>query len=134
MPNRLQWWHDRLTHDYTLIGACIVAVLFAALIWFLWIAPDLARYFAGRFLADGAVIGPVGPRAAGHTVGPVTQGGGPETYMPSTEEIRENAGNSFDYYSVIQEVGSEYTLSPKRIRENLGSPSVYCYNPVTQEK
>src|SRR5215831_10881425 len=134
VPNRLQWWRDRLTHDYTLIGACIVAVLFAALIWFLWIAPDLARYFAGRFLADGAVIGRVGPRAAADTVGPVTQGGGPETYMPSTEEIRENAGNPFDYYSVIKEVGSAYTLSPKRIRENLGSPSVYYYNPVTQEK
>jgi len=111
-----------------------VAVLFAALIWFLWIAPDLVRYFAGRYLADGAVIGPVGPRAVGDTVGPVTQGGGPETYMPSPEEIRENAGNPFDYYSVIQEVGSDYTLSPKRIRENLGSPSVYYYNPVTQEK
>src|SRR5215831_10775258 len=99
MPNRLQWWRDRLTHAYTLIGACIVAVLFA-------IAPDLASYFAGRFLAHGAVIGPVGPRAVGDTVGPVTQGGGPETY----------------------------TLSPKRIRENIGSPSVYYYSPVTQEK
>jgi hypothetical protein len=54
--------------------------------------------------------------------------------MPSPQEIRENAGNPFDYYSVIQEVGSEYTLSPKRIRENLGSPSVYFYNPGTQEK
>jgi hypothetical protein len=46
MPNRLQWWRDRLTHDYALIGACIVAVLLAALIWLLWIAPDLAMYFA----------------------------------------------------------------------------------------
>src|SRR5262249_5944052 len=121
MPNRLQWWRDRLTHDYALIGACIVAVLLAALILFLLIAPGLAG------------IGPVGPRAAGDTVGPVTQEGGPETYMPSPEEIRENAGSAFDYYSVIREVGSEYTLSPKRIRENLGNPSDY-YNPVTQEK
>jgi hypothetical protein len=46
MPNRLQWWRDRLTQDYALIGACIVAVLLAALICFLWIAPDLAMYFA----------------------------------------------------------------------------------------
>jgi hypothetical protein len=57
-------------------------------------------------LSDGAVIGPVGPRTEGDTVGPVTQEGGPETYMPSPKEIRENAGNPFDYY----------------------------YNPVTQEK
>ena len=130
MPNRLQWWRDRLTHAYTLIGACIVAVLFA-------IAPDLASYFAGRFLAHGAVIGPVGPRAAGDTVGPVTQESGPETYMPSPKEIRENAGNPFDYYynPVTQEVGPEtYTLSPKKIRENVGSPSDHYYNPVTQEK
>jgi hypothetical protein len=46
MPNRLQWWRDRLAHDHALIGACIVAVLLATLIWFLWIAPDLAMYFA----------------------------------------------------------------------------------------
>jgi hypothetical protein len=46
MPNRSQWWRDRLTHDYALIGASIVAVLLAALICFLWIAPDLAMYFA----------------------------------------------------------------------------------------
>jgi hypothetical protein len=45
MPNRLQWWRDRLTHDYALIGACIAAFLLAGLIWFLWIAPDLAMYF-----------------------------------------------------------------------------------------
>jgi hypothetical protein len=45
MPNRLQWWRDRLTHDYALIGACIAVFLLAALIWFLWIAPDLAMYF-----------------------------------------------------------------------------------------
>jgi hypothetical protein len=88
-------------------------------------------------LSDGAVIGPVGPRAAGDTVGPVTQEGGPETYMPSPKEIRENAGNPFDYYynPVTPEVGPEtYTLSPKKIRENAGSPSDYYYNPVTQEK
>jgi hypothetical protein len=88
-------------------------------------------------LSDGAVIGPVGPRTAGDTVGPVTQEGGPETYMPSPKEIRENAGNPFDYYynPVTQEVGPEtYTLSPKQIRENAGSPSDYYYNPVTQEK
>jgi hypothetical protein len=46
MPNRLQWWRDRLKHDYALIGAGIVAFLLAALIWLLWIAPDLAMYFA----------------------------------------------------------------------------------------
>jgi hypothetical protein len=46
MPNRSQWWRDRLTHDYALIGACIVGVLLAALISVLWIAPDLAMYFA----------------------------------------------------------------------------------------
>src|SRR5262249_39713373 len=46
MPNRSQWWRDRLKHDYALIGACIVAVLLAALTWFLWMAPDLAIYFA----------------------------------------------------------------------------------------
>jgi hypothetical protein len=88
-------------------------------------------------LSDGAVIGPVGPRAAGDTVEPVTQEGGPETYMPSPKEIRENAGNPFDYYynPVTPEVGPEtYTLSPKKIRENAGSPSDYYYNPVTQEK
>jgi hypothetical protein len=88
-------------------------------------------------LSDGAVIGPVGPRAAGDTVGPVTQEGGPETYMPSPKEIRENAGNPFDYYynPVTPEVGPEtYTLSPKKLRENLGSPSDYYYNPVTQKK
>jgi hypothetical protein len=45
MPDRLQWLLDRLTHDYALTGG-IVAVLLAALIWFLWIAPDLANYFA----------------------------------------------------------------------------------------
>jgi hypothetical protein len=44
MPNRLQWWRDRLTHDHALIGACIAAALLAALIWCLWIAPDLAMY------------------------------------------------------------------------------------------
>ena len=80
-------------------------------------------------LSDGAVIGPVGPRA-GDTVRPVIQEGGPETYMPSPKEIRENAGSPFDYYynPVTQEVGPEtYTLSPKKIRENTG-------NPVTQEK
>jgi hypothetical protein len=76
---------------------------------------------------------PVGPRAAGDTVGPVTQEGGPEIYMPSPEEIRENAGNPFGYYLVTQEVGSEYTLSPKEIRENLGQADYY-YNPVTQKK
>jgi hypothetical protein len=71
---------------------------------------------------------PVGPRAAGDTVGPVTQEVGPETYMPSLNEIRENAGNPFDYYHpVTSEVGPEYTLSPKKIRENAG-------NPVTQEE
>jgi hypothetical protein len=37
---------DRLTQDHALIGAYIVAVLLAALICFLWIAQDLARYFA----------------------------------------------------------------------------------------
>jgi hypothetical protein len=79
-------------------------------------------------LSDGAVIGPVGTRAAGDTVGPVTQEVGPETYMPSLKEIRENAGNPFDYYHpVTSEVGPEYTLSPKKIRENAG-------NPVTQEE
>jgi hypothetical protein len=46
MPDRLQWWRDRLTHDHALIGAFIVALLLAALIWFLWMAPDLAMYFA----------------------------------------------------------------------------------------
>jgi hypothetical protein len=46
MPNRSQWWRDRLTQDYALIGACIVAFLLAALMWFLWIAPDMAMYFA----------------------------------------------------------------------------------------
>jgi len=46
MPNRSQWLRDRLTHDYALIGGFIVAVVLAALIWFLWIAPDLAVYFA----------------------------------------------------------------------------------------
>jgi hypothetical protein len=45
MPNRLQWWRDRLTQDDALIGGFIVALLLAALIWFLWIAPDLAMYF-----------------------------------------------------------------------------------------
>jgi hypothetical protein len=74
--------------------------------------------------SDGAVIGPVGPRAAGDTVGPVTQEDGPETYMPSPKEIRENAGSPFDYYyynPVSQEVGPETcTLSPKKIRENAG--------------
>jgi hypothetical protein len=42
MPSRLQWWRDRLTQDYALIGGFIVVVLLAALIWFLWLAPDLA--------------------------------------------------------------------------------------------
>jgi hypothetical protein len=32
MPNRLQWWRDRLKHDYALIGAGIVAFLLAALL------------------------------------------------------------------------------------------------------
>jgi hypothetical protein len=83
-----------------------------------------------------SVIGPVGP-AAGDNVGPVTQEVGLERYMPSPKEIRENAGNPFDYYynPVTQEVGPEtYTLSPKKIRENVGSPSDHYYNPVTQEK
>jgi hypothetical protein len=35
-----------LTHDDALIGGFIVAFLRAALMWFLWIAPDLAMYFA----------------------------------------------------------------------------------------
>jgi hypothetical protein len=42
MPSRLQWWRDRLTQDYALIGGFIVVVLLAALISFLWLAPDLA--------------------------------------------------------------------------------------------
>jgi hypothetical protein len=46
MPDRLQWLRDQLTHDRALIGGFIVALLLAALMWFLWIAPDLARYFA----------------------------------------------------------------------------------------
>jgi uncharacterized membrane protein len=46
MPDRLQWLRDRLTHDRALIGGSIVVLLLAALMWFLWIAPDLARYFA----------------------------------------------------------------------------------------
>jgi|GraSoiStandDraft_14_1057315.scaffolds.fasta_scaffold832521_1 hypothetical protein len=46
MPDRLQWLRDRLTHEDALIGGFIVAFLLAALIWFLWIAPDLAMYFA----------------------------------------------------------------------------------------
>jgi hypothetical protein len=46
MPDRLQWLRDRLTHDDALIGGLIVAFLLAALMWFLWIAPDLAMYFA----------------------------------------------------------------------------------------
>jgi hypothetical protein len=46
MPDRLQWLRDRLTHDDALIGGLIVVFLLAALIWFLWIAPDLAMYFA----------------------------------------------------------------------------------------
>jgi hypothetical protein len=45
MPNRLQWWRDRLTHDSALIGACIGVILLAALISFLWMGPDLAMYF-----------------------------------------------------------------------------------------
>jgi hypothetical protein len=35
-----------LTHDDALIGGFIVAFLRAALMWFLWIAPDLTMYFA----------------------------------------------------------------------------------------
>src|SRR5262245_46172530 len=27
MPNRLQWWRDRLTQDYALVGGCILVVL-----------------------------------------------------------------------------------------------------------
>ena len=46
MPNRLQWVRDRLTHDDVLLGAFILAFLIAALIWFLWFAPDLAMHFA----------------------------------------------------------------------------------------
>jgi hypothetical protein len=45
MPNRLQWLARPPNADYALIGACIVAFLLAALIWFLWIATDLAMYF-----------------------------------------------------------------------------------------
>jgi hypothetical protein len=45
MPNRLQWWRDRLTHDYALVGGCIMVLLLAALIWFLWMRPDLVMYF-----------------------------------------------------------------------------------------
>jgi len=100
-------------------------------------ADDDERVVDDLGLSDGAVIGPVGPRAAGDTVGPVSQESAPETYMPSPKEIRENAGNPFDYYynPVTQEVGPEtYTLSPKKIRENVGSPSDHYYNPVTQEK
>jgi hypothetical protein len=44
MPNRWQWWRDHLTHDYALIGGCIMAVLLAALILFLWMRPDLIMY------------------------------------------------------------------------------------------
>jgi hypothetical protein len=46
MPNRSQWWRDRLTDDYALVGGFIVAFLLATLMWFLWIASDLAMYFA----------------------------------------------------------------------------------------
>jgi hypothetical protein len=45
MPNRSQWWRDRLTHDYALVGGCIAVFLLAALIWFLWMRPDLVMYF-----------------------------------------------------------------------------------------
>jgi hypothetical protein len=33
MPNRSQWWRDRLTDDYALVGGCIMVVLLAFLIW-----------------------------------------------------------------------------------------------------
>src|SRR5262249_41798262 len=98
-------------------------------------ADDDERVVDDLGLSDGAVIGPVGPRAGGDTVGPVTQESGPETYMPSPNERRESAGNPIDYYynPVTQEVGPEtYTLSPKKIRENVGSPSDHYYNPVTK--
>jgi hypothetical protein len=52
MHNRLQWWRDRLTQDYALIGACIVAFLLAALMWFLWIAPDQALRLLDRVLIN----------------------------------------------------------------------------------
>jgi hypothetical protein len=50
MPNRLQWWRDRLTHDYALIGMCIAVTLLAALISLLWIGPDLAMYFGSGII------------------------------------------------------------------------------------
>ena len=46
MPNKLQWLRDRLTDDHALIGGFVVALLLAAVMWFLWIVPDLAMYFA----------------------------------------------------------------------------------------
>jgi hypothetical protein len=52
MPNRLQWWRDRLMHDYALIGGCIMAILLAALIWFLWIAPGQALRLLDRALIN----------------------------------------------------------------------------------
>jgi hypothetical protein len=45
MPNGSQWWRDRLSHDYALVVGCIMVILLAALIWFLWMRPDLVMYF-----------------------------------------------------------------------------------------
>jgi hypothetical protein len=41
---------DLLTQDDALIGGFIVAFLLAALMWFLWIAPGLAMYFASGLI------------------------------------------------------------------------------------
>jgi hypothetical protein len=52
----LQWLQDRLTHDHALIGGFIVAFLLAALMWFLWIAPELAMYFAAGLIRPSAGV------------------------------------------------------------------------------
>jgi hypothetical protein len=45
MPNRSQYWRARLSRDYALVVGCIMVILLAALIWFLWMWPDLVMYF-----------------------------------------------------------------------------------------
>jgi hypothetical protein len=99
MPNRLQWWRDRLTQDYALIGACIVAVLLAALICFLWIAPDLAMYFA-----TGLIRLPPGSRSStAHVFARVvSEIGQAATTSPGRNEDRDRTPTRQDWESVAR--------------------------------
>jgi hypothetical protein len=46
MPNRLQWWRDRLTHEYIWPSVIAAALLLATVVWWFW-AADTPVFYLG---------------------------------------------------------------------------------------